>query len=82
MAERSRADVRTNLDIDVAGSTSQFFDATLIRRLVLEQTRNPDWVGDVLVTEEGKAKLVELETGPLKLWLARDMRRATSSFHN
>jgi hypothetical protein len=28
--ERSRVDVRTNLDIDVVGSTSQFFDATLI----------------------------------------------------
>lgn len=78
--ERSQTDLRTNVDIDVIGASSEFFKATVIRRLAGpltgdggETARPPEWVGDVII-EEGKAKLVELGSGPLKLWIGRNMK--------
>lgn len=70
---RSRVDVRTNLDIDVAGSTSQFFNATLIRRLVAEHARDPEWIGRVWVHGD-EAELQGDDIGPLRLWVLQNGR--------
>lgn len=67
--ERSLADVRTNLDIDVQGSTAQFFHAPTIR-LLKAGCKPPVWEGDVVADPEtGRLReLVRVAGGPLKLW--------------
>jgi len=66
--------VAMELDIDPVGSVSQFFNALLIRDLVLNYCREPVWEGDLeydLDTGEPKG-LVERVGGPLKLWVQPD----------
>lgn len=71
--ERRRGDPRwmaINWDIDYIGSDNKFFDMNLIQELELEDSRDPFWIGDVVV-DEGTGELIELvekENGPLKLW--------------
>jgi hypothetical protein len=71
---RSEQDVKTNLDCDVAGAMSQFFDPILLDRLIEEHCREPEWVGDVRIDAEGHAKLESMDGGPLRLWITPDMR--------
>lgn len=69
----SRA-VAMDLDIDVTGSTSLFFDPVLVRRLIGEFCCDPYWQGDVSYDRDtGKPiALIPSPAGPLKLWCHLD----------
>lgn len=69
--ERSRSDVKTNIDIDVQGSTSQFFQGTVINTLIRETARAPVWEGDIHIDLERGVSLglSKLDVGPLRLWI-------------
>ncbi len=64
---RSEADVRTNLDIDVLGSTKEFFPALLIRQLIGEFARPPIWTGEIV-----QGQLAPVTNGHLALWVRPD----------
>jgi len=64
-------DVAMHLDIDPRGSRSRFFDGLLIRTLIAQYARRPDWVGE-LNYELDTARplgLVQTPAGRLRLWL-------------
>lgn len=61
------------MDINPAGSVSQFFPPQLIRELQAAYCRRPDFEGDVLLDPGGLVKEFRArENGPLKLWLRFD----------
>lgn len=64
-------DVAMDLDIDVLGSVSQFYDALMIRELVQGYATEPVWQGEVDYDKEtGKFRgLVPSAAGKLKLWV-------------
>lgn len=67
--DRSRREIAMHWDIDPASASHQFFDAQLIRDLVLRFSRDPEWVGDVDFAPDGKLHgLRPNPTGSLKLW--------------
>ena len=71
----SRA-VAMDLDIDPEGSTSQFFNTTLVRELVERDAREPDDAAELdHDTRTGKPdRLVLTPSGRWKLWVQVDVR--------
>ncbi len=65
-------DVAMHLDINPQGSQSQFFDALMLRRCVVECACEPLWEGDLRLDPEAAQPLalVKAENGPLKLWIS------------
>lgn len=77
----SEVEAAQELDINPTGSVSQFFEARIIAKLVLEFCTKPEWEGDLV--KDGKSyRLVEAGPGeegplkngawPLKLWMRPD----------
>jgi hypothetical protein len=65
----SRA-VAMDLDIDVSGSTSLFFEPLLIRRLIDEYAIDPFTVGNLSCDSRGAPKGFQRDSaGPLRLWI-------------
>ena len=65
--------VAMDLDIDVSGSVEQLFPPLLIKTLISKYAQEPDWVGDLLVDDDGRTlRFSERAQGPLKLWTRLD----------
>ncbi len=70
----SKRAIAMDLDIDVTGSVSQFFDALMIATLIAKYALPPFWQGDLSYDHttgrpEGEAPLIPVDGGPLRLWL-------------
>jgi hypothetical protein len=69
---RGTRDVAMHLDIDPAGSDTQFFDRVVIRSLIVGQVLNPLWQGDIDCESGYMKRLKEESGGPLRLWRLPD----------
>lgn len=61
--------IAMELDIDPKGSSAQFFNPTVIAKLLRTVACDPYWRGDIVYDSEGRfVKLSSRPDGPLKLW--------------
>jgi hypothetical protein len=69
-----RRAIAMDLDIDAAGSNSQYFDPILVRSYKAQYARDPVWRGDLHYDRDrGRPlQLVPSESGSLKLWVPPD----------
>lgn len=72
---RNKRAVAQHLDINPHGADSQFFEAMIIRELLLTRALDPVWEGDIHYDKiSGQPiQLVEKRGGPLKLWRRPDL---------
>lgn len=66
---QSDHEVATQLDIDPAGATEQFFDQGTLFALI-EECQSPKWEGEVFIDhQEGRIlRWVEKRGGPIRIW--------------
>lgn len=65
--------IAMDLDIDPMGSVEQVFNPVVIRELKT-RCRPPTFEGDVILGEDGRARLFARPGGPLRLWCKMDER--------